>query len=294
MRYLALLLLLSAPFLNAVESTLEQQIPVAELVPLSKAPEAQFAFLCLDNGKITQPDALKKSLIKWFKLKSETGVKNLQYKPVTRTFSWTIGRSRFVATQELLPIPKNDILYAANNSLHWPGADEKILKHQAHFTITCTSIHRTPWHAALDLTHALAALAETHDTTGIYWGDASIVHPPETFLHQANYYVGADKKIPASLWVGILFESTKEGHWNIFTSGLGPLGHKDIEIHHSALKRTELFALINQVKQDALAKKITLRNDLIYTATNGARWQVSTAKSILGNEKPIWLLTSQK
>ena len=294
MRYLGLFLFLCIPFLQAAETPAEQEIPLSELVPLRQGPEAQFAFLCLDNGKIAHPDALKASLVKWFKLKSADEIRKFKYKPATRGFSWGIGRSRFVATLELLPIPKGDILYAANNSLHWPGADEKILKHQAHYTITCTSIHRTPWHAALDLTHALAALTETHDTTGIYWGDAAIVHSPESFLHQAKYYVGSEQKIPGSLWIGILFEADKSGSWNIFTDGFSPLGHKDIEIHGSQLKRTELFALIDQVKQDVFSKKITLTADLIISDKNGGNWKVSEAKSIIGKSQPIWLLTQQK
>lgn len=295
MRYLGFFLLLCVSLLQATPVGEQQQIPLNELVPLSNPPEAQFAFLCLNNGHIAPPDALKKSLIKWFRLKSANEVKNLQYRPSTRSFAWTIGRSRFVATQELLPIPKDDILYAANNSLHWPGADAQIILHKAHFTVTCTSIHRTPWHAALDLTHALAALAETHDTTGVYWGDASIIHSPESFLHQANYYVGAaDTKIPGALWIGILFESDKAGHWNIFTNGFEPLDYKDIEIHGSGLKRSELLAFVDQVKQHVLSQKITLIEGLKLKAPDGNEWQVSQAKSILGNEKLIWLLTPQK
>lgn len=301
MRHFVLFLLLCLPALHAAETQVkptapadEQAIPLNELVPLRQGPEVQFAFLCLDNGKIAHPDALKASIVKWFKLKSADDIRKFKYNAASRSFSWGVGRSRFVATLELLPIPKGDILYAANNSLHWPGADEAILKHQANYTVTCTSIHRTAWHAALDLTHAIAALSDCHDPTGVYWGDAAIVHSPDSFLHQANYYVGdAQKKIPGALWVGILFEADKNGGWNIFTDGFGPLGHKDIEIHTSQLKRGELFALIDQVKQDVFSGKITLKADLTITDKNNGKWIVSEAQSILGNKKPIWLLTQQ-
>lgn len=291
MRYF-ILLFLFLPFLQAQESKL-QEIPLSELKPLRPAPEAQFAFLCLNDGKVATADALKASLVKWFKLKSADEIRKFTYKPATHSFSWGIGRSRFVATLELAPIPKGDISYASNNSLHWPNALKEMLEHKAHYTITCTSIHREAWHAALDLTHALAALTETHNTTGIYWGDAAIVHSPESFLHQSKFHVGSDAKIPSSLWVGLLFESTKAGEWNIFTDGFGPLGYQDIEIHKSNLSRAKLFSFLDQVKQDVLTKKVLLKDDLILDDADGNRWKVSTGKSIIGKDQPIWLLTQQ-
>ena len=168
-----------------------------------------------------------------------------------------------------------------------------MLKHVAHYTITCTSIHREPWHAALDLTHTLAAFAETHIPTGVYWGDASIVHAPESFLKQANYHHGEAGKIPGALWVGILFESNTQGGWNIFTDGFSPLGYKDIEIHNSQLQRIVLFEFLNGLKQKVLARKLTLTNGLTLDGPDKTQWKVSTGASIIGKAKPVWILTQQ-
>ncbi len=296
MRILGLLLLFTFPLLHAEPTVAEDnsaEIPTSGLVPLRPPTEAQFAFLCLDNDKVAESKALKASLVKWFRLNSPDEIRKFTYKPDSQSFSWGIGRSRFVASLEALPVPNDDIRYASNNSLHWPDAEKQMLTHQANYTITCVSIHRTPWHAALDLSHALAAFAETHDTTGIYWGDAAIVHSPESFLKQADYHLGSAKKVPSGLWIGILFESDTKGGWNIFTDGMRTLGHKDIEIHSSQLARTKLFATLNTLKHDILTKKLALKNDLVIDGDDASKWKVTTGASVIGKAKPIWLLTQQ-
>ncbi|MFC5050915.1 DUF4261 domain-containing protein [Rubritalea spongiae] len=291
-----LALLLALPFIHqplAAEPNKEPEIPTTGLKPLRPATEAQFAFLCLNNVKIAKSEDLKQALVKWFKLSSEKEIHEWKFKPETQTFSWRIGRSRFVASFEAQPIPKDDIRYASNNSIHWPNAEQEMLKHAAHYTITCTSIHHEPWHAALDLSHAIAALTETHQPTGIYWGDASIVHAPNSFLKQANYQLDQAGKVPSSLWIGILFESNTKGGWNIFTDGFSPLGHKDIEIHNSQLQRTLLFDLLNDLKQRVLERKLKLTNDLIIDGPDNTQWKINTGKSIIGKTKPVWILTQQ-
>lgn len=297
MRLLGLLLLITIPLLHAEPTAIEDnsaEIPTTGLVPLRPATEAQFAFLCLDNAKVAGSEDLKASLVKWFRLNSADEIRKFSYKPESQSFSWGIGRSRFVATLEALPIPNDDIRYASNNSLHWPDAENQMLKHNANYTITCVSIHRTPWHAALDLSHALAAFSETHDTTGIYWGDAAIVHSPESFVKQADYQLGSpNKKVPSGLWVGILFESDTKGGWNIFTDGMRTLGHKDIEIHSSQLARTTLFATLNTLKHNILTNQLTLKNDLVIDGDDASKWKVTTGASVIGKTQPVWILTQQ-
>lgn len=294
LKKLSLLLLLPLTVLPlTAEPNKAQQIPTTGLQPLLPATEAQFAFLCLDEAKVAKVEDIKKALLKWFKLASQEEIHEWKYNEETMSFSWRIGRSRFVASYEAQPIPKDDIRYASNNSLHWPDAEQEMLKHTAHYTITCTSIHREPWHAALDLSHTIAALAETHNPSGIYWGDASIVHSPESFLKQASFQHGEVGNIPGSLWVSILFESNTKGGWNIFTDGFSPLGHKDIEIHNSQLKRVELFDFLNTLKQDVLARKLTLTNNLVLDGPEDTKWTLSTGESIIGKPKPVWILTQQ-
>lgn len=292
MRYFGLLLLLSLCTLHA-EPTDTQKIPTSGLVPLRPAIEVQFAFLCLDEAEMASADEIKTTLIKWFDLKSKDEIRKFKFNEVTKSYSWGIGRSRFVATYEPLPIPKDDIRYAANNSLHWPDAEKQMLTHKAHYTVTCTSIHREPWHAALDLTHTLAALSDCHQPTGVYWGDASIVHSPASFQHLAGYKLDSASKIPSSLWVGLLFESDTKGGWNIFTDGFSPLGRRDIEIHSSQLARTKLFSFLNDVQQDVFSNKVELKDGLILNDVDSNKWIVSTGKSVIGKEKPVWILTQQ-
>ncbi|MFD2160101.1 DUF4261 domain-containing protein [Rubritalea tangerina] len=288
MRTLGILLLLILPLLNA--QTTPADIPTKGLVPLRKAPEVQFAFLCINQTTPATTEALKASLVKWFQLKSPKDIHEFKFNQDSLAFSWRIGRSRFVATLETIPIPKDDIRYASNNSLHWPDAEKSMIAHKANYTISCNSIHRIPWHATLDLTKALAAFTETHDTAGLYWGDASIVHSPTSLTKQAQYQHDSDAKVPTQLWVGLLFESDTKGGWNIFTDGMTPLGHRDIEIHSSQLQRTQLFSFLNQLKHDVITRKVSLANDLLIEDPKGNEWKVTKGKSVIGKNAPVWVL----
>lgn len=278
------------PGLLAAEVPVPQKaegIPTG-LVPLRPATPAQFAFLCMEATKHADEKLIIASLVKWFKLESADEIRRFSYKAETQTFSWGIGKSRFVATFDDSPIPKSDIRYASKNSLHWPDAEKEMLKHKAHFTLSCTSIHRESWRAALDLSRALSALAECHNAVGMYWGDASIVHSTASFLKQAEYKEG--QAIPCMLWVGILFDEKKDGSWNAFTDGLNPLGFQDVEIHHSELSQLALYKILLATTEQVISSQTALQAGDVIEDADGNEWKVAAAQSIIGRPKPIWTL----
>lgn len=281
------------PILAEPANQAPAEIPT-DLVPLQPEIEAQFAFLCLNDTKQATDEAIKAALVRWFKLKSTHEIIAFNHKVETDTISWAIGKSRFVAALSSYPIPASDIQYAANNSrLHWPDAEKIMLTHKAHYTINCTSRHAKPWQAALDLTHAIAAFAEIHNSTGIYWGDASILHQPKTFLNDARYEPGS--ALPAALWVGILIEPhAKNQTVSIYTDGMPALGQQEIEIHHAKVNQQDLYALMLSLTQDVLDGKVTLEPGKTITAPNKQIFSIGKAESAIKEKSSVWLLSPIK
>ncbi|WP_018970967.1 DUF4261 domain-containing protein [Rubritalea marina] len=269
----------------------DQQIPVAELVPLRPANEAQFAFLCLENNQLASEETIKEELTRWFKLNTDQQIHEFSIDAVAKVVQWRIGRSRFVAVLEDAPIPSGDTHYAAENSLHWPDAKTEVDKHKANITITCTSIRRPAWHAAADLTHALAAFTDAHPTIAVYWGDASILHEPSSFLKQAEWRIGSPAPAPSNLWVGLLFEAHAKGGWNIFTDGMHPLGLRDIEIENSQLDRPRLFDMLTMLRKQAIAGTLKIEDGTEVQDSHGATWQFQSAKSLIEKAEPVWRLS---
>lgn len=267
-----------------------EKIP-ADLVPLQPTLETQFAFLCLDDATPASDDAIRQSLIRWFSLDSPDSIRAFKRNPDTDTISWSIGKSRFVAVLANSAIPKSDIQYASRNSLlHWPDAEKSMLKHKAHYTINCTSQHPKPWMAALDLTHAIAAFTEVHKATGIYWGDASIVHAPQTFLVDAKHKPGSP--LPAALWVGMLIEShDTPKSTSIYTDGMNTLGQLEIEVHKTEESLQDVYAFMLYLSQEVLDGNISLETEKSLTAPNGTVFSISKAKSAIKEKETIWLLT---
>ena len=280
-----------SPAAIAQEPSKDAQIPVAELVPLRPINEAQFAFLCLENRTLASAEDIQAALVQWFQLESADEIHEFGLDRKSEIIKWRIGRSRFVAVLEAAPIPNGDTHYAARNSLHWPDAKTEVDKHQANFTVTCTSIHRSPWHAAVDLTHALAALTDTHSTIAIYWGDASILHEPVSFLEQAKWQLGSAEPAPSNLWVGLLFEAHPKGGWNIYTDGLQPLGHRDIEIHNSDFDRPRLFDFLTSIRKQVIAGTLKIKEGMSHKDAEGTTWQFESAKSLIEKSQPIWKLS---
>ncbi|GAA5494665.1 hypothetical protein Rhal01_00828 [Rubritalea halochordaticola] len=293
----ATLLLSSVAFLSAEEKTAapptKSDIPEG-LVPLAPKQTTHFAFLCLKDKEMAKDADIKAALMRWFQLKDESEIVRYKQDPQKGTLSFTIGKARFVAALAEYSIPAPDLQYASNNSLHWPDAEKELLQQQAHYTVTCTSIYPKKWMTSLALSKAISALAETHHPLGIYWGDASIVHSPETFIKLSKQELRADNKnIPADLWVGILLEKHKDGTVSAYTDGLRVLGFREMEIQNSQLDRTKAYSILSALSLQVVRNNQTIQeNEEVATPEDGS-YPTKLGDSNIGRKQKVIVISAQ-
>lgn len=294
-RLTASLLFLSAPLLHAdekAEAPAEKKDIPEGLVPITPQQSTQFAFLCLKDKTMGSEADIKKALAKWFQLKDESEIVRFTQDKEKGTMSWTIGRARFVATLAEYSIPKPDIQYAAANSLHWPDAEKILLEQQAHYTVSCTSIYPEPWMTAMALSKAIGALAETHVALGIYWGDASIVHNPASFLKLAQHPLSQDDKdIPSSLWVGILLEKHKDGTMSGYTDGLRVLGHMELEIQNSKESPQQVYSILSTLSSQIINGRKTIEDNSEISSDEGRGYKAKYGASAIDRPQKVVLIS---
>jgi hypothetical protein len=63
----------------------------------------------------------------------------------------------------------------------------------------------------------------------VYWGDASLVIFPRLFIEMAEE-INTPQSPPLYLWVDLRAVRNEDGTTGLFTTGLAPLGHMEIEI----------------------------------------------------------------
>jgi uncharacterized protein DUF4261 len=86
---------------------------------------------------------------------------------------------------------------------------------------------------------AITALAATQSgVLAVYWGDASLVIFPALFVSMAELIT--PQSPPLYLWVDLRAFRNDHGTTGLFTNGLAPLGHMEIEIARIEMEIGEL------------------------------------------------------
>ena len=124
-------------------------LSLASLLPGEEAPSAEekeneagprFAFLCLKSDRRTDEKALRAAVVKSFGLKdaAEVGEIEVSMEDGKYSISVTIGEHSFVAVRAGIPVPKEDIDYAAGNAFLWEDAAKAMRQQTDHFIASRT------------------------------------------------------------------------------------------------------------------------------------------------------------
>jgi hypothetical protein len=101
--------------------------------------------------------------------------------------------------------------------------------HRTHLLCTMSGGAADPITRRLMLTAVTAAAAEQPGVMGVYWPHGTLVHFPPVFIEMANAITSPDAP-PLYLWVDFRVFRNPDGTTGLFTTGLGALGHMEIEI----------------------------------------------------------------
>jgi hypothetical protein len=139
------------------------------------------------------------------------------------------------------PYPWSDLEGPCATSWMWPKETpaSSVKRHRRHLLVTMVGGNGEPIPRRLMLTAVTAAAAQQPGVLGIYWPEATLVHHPRIFIEMAQKITSAEAP-PVYLWVDYRLFKNKDGSIGLFTTGLRPLGHMEMEIPSIQMNPGEL------------------------------------------------------
>src|SRR5262245_44009644 len=137
------------------------------------------------------------------------------------------------------PIPWDSLEGPCSTARWWPDAEKKLRNHTHHFIVSLMGgpenlLERHVW-----LSKFVAALTESSDAAGVYWGNGTLVHSPEAFCQLAEA-VSTDDPIP-QLWIDMRIWQEEDRKIRFATTGLAAFDLLEIEVDGATWHPGELL-----------------------------------------------------
>lgn len=156
-------------------------------------------------------------------------------------FSFEVGDEFLALALMPAPYPATELEGPIATTWMWPARSpiENVKQHRSHLLITMTGGAADPVRRRLILTAVTALAAKQPGVMAVYWGEATLVIYPPLFVDMAEKINSPDAP-PLYLWVDLRVLRNKDGSTCLFTTGLSPLGHMEIEIPQIEMDPGEL------------------------------------------------------
>lgn len=156
-------------------------------------------------------------------------------------FSFEVGDEFLALALMPAPYPASDLEGPLATSWMWPSKPpiENVKQHRSHVLITMAGGSADPIRRRLILTAVTALAAKQPGVMAVYWPEATHVVFPPVFVDMAETINSAEAP-PLHLWVDLRARRNTDGTTGLFTTGLVPLGHMEIEIPSIDMEPGEL------------------------------------------------------
>jgi hypothetical protein len=156
-------------------------------------------------------------------------------------FSFNVGDEFLAMALMPAPYPATDLEGPIATSWMWPREPpiHNVKQHRSHLLITMTGGAADPVRRRLILTAVTALAAKQPGVMAVYWPEAALVLFPPVFVNMAEK-INSPEAPPLYLWVDLRAFRNEDGTTALFTTGLAPLGHMEIEIPRIDMEPGEL------------------------------------------------------
>ena len=175
--------------------------------------------------------------------------------------SFNLGNEFVALAQMPAPYPASDLEGPLATSWMWPRqpAIEILKQHRSHLLITMMGGSADPVRRRLALTAVTALAAKQPGVMAVYWPEATLVLFPPVFVSMAET-INSPEAPPLYLWVDLRAFRNKDGTTGLFTTGLAPLGHMEIEIPSIDMQPGELREWLLNIMYYLLEKGPVLKH----------------------------------
>jgi hypothetical protein len=198
-------------------------------------------------------------------------------------FSFSVGDEFFAFLHAKRQYP-DDLDGPIATTWLWPREPpiENVKQHRSFLLITMTGGAEDPVRRRLTLTAVTALAAKQSGVMAVYWGDASLVIFPQLFVNMAEEFT-TPQSPPLYLWADLRAFRNEDGTTGLFTIGLAPLGHMEIEIPRIKMESGELREWLLEIVRYLLEKGPVLRDGQTIGMSAEQRIRIRHCPSIFGH-----------
>lgn len=183
------------------------------------------------------------------------------------------------------PIPWEDLEGPCETSWIWEEAADVLKKHTRHVIVSVAG-ELTPIERATLLTQVTAAVVETTpNALGVYWGDATLVIPPDFFRDQAVNALHDGP--PAAIWVDVRVGPNDDGTSSGFTTGLAAFDLMEFETEDSPDEPADLLDRLLSMAEYILTNGLVIKDGNTVGGDADEKIRVAWTDSAFGNEGQV-------
>lgn len=200
---------------------------------------------------------------------------------VTFTFGCATGNYTLVDRA----IPWSHLEGPCATAWYWPEAEAAMRSHTAHLFLTLLDEAKDPIDRAIHLTQLTTAIAATTPSVGLVWGPSSAVHKPVDFAVVAGNMSRDD--LPLHLWIDFRVSQRDDGDFCLFTTGLQPLGQRELEVPRFTGEPQALAGAVYNVTHYVLEKGPILKDGEAVGLPDGGQVNVRLEPSMIDGEQEV-------
>jgi hypothetical protein len=204
----------------------------------------------------------------------------------------TIGDMTAAITLVPRPIPASQLEGPAATAWYWPGAAEALGGQAAHLLVTLVDEGGLAVTKAAVLTELTAAVAAVSRALGVFWGPSRTVHQPGAFIDQATQI--SEDNLPLFLWLDFRVESTGNGAYRLYTTGLEAMGQSELEVARFEGPPQELLDFAYNIAHYLLDKRKVVNDGDTIGLTDEVRATARRGKSMLGGDLDVITLEFER
>jgi len=155
-----------------------------------------------------------------------------------------------------MPIPWERLEGPCACAWYWPQAADQMRRHQSHILVTLLDEYGQPQAQSMALTKLVSSVARCSNAIGVYWGPGRLVHSAYAFWEMAGELT-ADE-LPLYLWIDFRVEQEPAGTLRLFTTGLEPFGHAELEVRDYRGTAEDLRVHVFSIAHYLLERKKTI------------------------------------
>lgn len=206
-------------------------------------------------------------------------------------FSFQVNDELIALALMPAPYPAKDLEGPLSTSWMWPPQPpiETIKRHSSHLLITMTGGTGDPVRRRLIITAITALAAKQPGVMAIYWAEATHLIYPPVFIEMAKK-ITSPKAPPLYLWIDLRAFRNDDGTSGLFTTGLKPLGHMEIEIPKINMQIGELREWLINIMYYLLAKGPILKDGETIGTSAEQQIQIQHCPSMFGHSGNVMRL----